>query len=400
LLPTATGTYEWVASYSGDANNRPVSSSKGAEPQDVSPATPGISTVPGGTVVVGSGNRLTDSASLSGGFNPTGSITFTLFAPDGTTVVDTETVAVHGDGTYTTPTGLLPTATGTYEWVATYSGDANNISVSSIKGDEPQAVIPAVPAITTVPGGSVVLGSGNRLTDSASLSGAHNPTGSITFTLFAPNSSTVVDTETVAVNGNGTYTTPSGFLPTAAGTYEWVASYSGDANNNPVSSEKGAEPEKVSPASPAITTTTGGTVTAGRAVLIDSATLSGGFSPTGTITFTLFAPNGSIVDIEQVAVNGNGTYSTLHGFMPAATAPGTYQWVATYSGDSNNNAIASAFGSEPEVAMAAPVQIISKRLFVASNLGHHRHAKVTKPHRHHGKAAHLQNDGLVALLHP
>ena len=123
-------------------------------------------------------------------------------------------------------------------------------------------------------------------------------------------------------------------------------------------------------------------MTAGRGVLTDSATLSGGFNPTGTITFTLFAPNGTVVDIEQVGVNGDGTYSTPHGFLPPAGLPGTYQWVATYSGDPNNTSVASAFGSEPEVAMAAPVQIISKRLFIASNLGGHVHPAVTKPHRH------------------
>src|SRR5262249_11710287 len=45
--------------------------------------------------------------------------------------------------------------------------------------------------------------------------------------------------------GNGTYATPLGFLPTAVGTYQWVANYSGDANNNPVSSAFGDEPQTV-----------------------------------------------------------------------------------------------------------------------------------------------------------
>ena len=45
----------------------------------------------------------------------------------------------------------------------------------------------------------------------------------------------MLDTETATVNGNGTYTTPNGFVPTAIGTYLWSATYSGDSNNNPVS---------------------------------------------------------------------------------------------------------------------------------------------------------------------
>ena len=69
---------------------------------------------------------LKDTATLSGGYNPTGTITFTLYNPNGT-LVDTVTVTVSGDGSYTTPTGYtLPTTgtvTGTYQWDASYSGD-------------------------------------------------------------------------------------------------------------------------------------------------------------------------------------------------------------------------------------------------------------------------------------
>ena len=54
-----------------------------------------------------------------------------------------------------------------------------------------------------------------------------------------------MDTETVTVNGNGTYTTPTGFtLPTTGtvtGTYQWDASYSGDTNNNTASDNNAAD---------------------------------------------------------------------------------------------------------------------------------------------------------------
>ena len=48
---------------------------------------------------------------LSGGYYETGSITFTLYL--GSTLVDTETVPVSGNGTYTTPTGYTLPTTGT-----------------------------------------------------------------------------------------------------------------------------------------------------------------------------------------------------------------------------------------------------------------------------------------------
>ena len=344
-LPTAAGTYEWVASYSGDANNNPTATTKGSEPETVKPASGTMSTTAGGTVVVGAGN-LTDSATLSGAYNPTGTITFTLYAPNGTTVVDVLTDTVNGNGTYNTPTGYLPTATGTYQWVVSYSGDSNNNSASSTKGSEPETVISASPTLGTIPDVAVVIGSGGTLTDSATVLDGYNPTGTITFTLYAPNDTTVVGTEMVAVSGNGTYNTPTGYLPSAGlGTYQWVASYSGDSNNNPVVENIGNEPEAVDPASPTLTASAGGTVVLGSGNnLTDSVTLSEGDNPTGTITFTLFAPGGvSVVDTETITVSGNGAYSTPNGYLP--TAAGSYQWIASYGGDSDNNPASAVTGS-------------------------------------------------------
>jgi hypothetical protein len=89
------------------------------------------------------------------------------------------------------------------------------------------------------------VGSGVSLTDSVTLSGGYNPTGTITFTLIAPDRSTV-DTETAAVSGNGAYGTPAGYLPSLAGVYHWVVSYSGDTNNHSASSASGSDAETVS----------------------------------------------------------------------------------------------------------------------------------------------------------
>jgi hypothetical protein len=86
--------------------------------------------------------------------------------------------------------------------------------------------------------------------------------------------------------------------------------------------------------------------------------------------------------------HGNVTYSTPNGFMP--TVAGTYEWVATYSGDSNNNGVTSLFGSEPENAQQAA--IISKRLFVGSTLADNPqltgkpHHHVRRHHRGHARA--------------
>src|SRR5262249_6842718 len=152
----------------------------------------------------------------------------------------------------------------------------------------------------------------------------------------------------VAVNGNNTYTTPTGFtLPTSgpvAGTYQWVASYSGDVNNNPDFTDTNANEEQVTVLDPTPTLITTASPTAATlgpnaVTLTDTATLSGGFHPTGDIVFELFHNGGTTpVFTEAVDVNGNGSYTTPTGFtLPtSATAAGTYQWVAVYSGDPNN----------------------------------------------------------------
>ena len=156
--------------------------------------------------------------------------------------MDTETVTVTGNGSYTTPTGYTlattGTVTGTYQWDSTYNGDGNNKSVSDNNDcNEQVKVSAACPTITTTPNPTVVKqGTAVCLIDTATLSGGYHETGKITFTLYY--GSKKLDTETVTVNGDGTYTTPNGYpLPSnaAAGVYQWDATYSGDGNNNSVS---------------------------------------------------------------------------------------------------------------------------------------------------------------------
>ncbi len=80
---------------------------------------------------------------MSGGYSPTGTVTFTLY--DGSTLVDTETATVNGDGTYATPTGYkLPTTgnvIGTYQWDVAYSGDVDNTAVSEINATREQVTV-------------------------------------------------------------------------------------------------------------------------------------------------------------------------------------------------------------------------------------------------------------------
>src|SRR5947209_1124694 len=127
-------------------------------------ADPTLSTTPdAATVTLGPPVTLKDTADLEGGLNPTGTITFTLIGPDGSTV-DTEMVPVDGNGFYSTPTGFTPgldpggpDMTGTYQWNATYTGDVNNTAASDIDNPAEQVTVnPASPTLSTLLGSTDV----------------------------------------------------------------------------------------------------------------------------------------------------------------------------------------------------------------------------------------------------
>jgi hypothetical protein len=98
-------------------------------------ATPTLVTKPGATsVTLGkTAPTLTDTATVSGGSNPTGTVTFTLYYDGGASPVYTSPAVALNKGSasasYTLP-GTTVQVAGTYQWDATYSGDTNNNSVS------------------------------------------------------------------------------------------------------------------------------------------------------------------------------------------------------------------------------------------------------------------------------
>ena len=90
-------------------------------------------------------------------------------------------------------------------------------------------------------------------------------------------------------------------------------------------------------------------------VLQDTATLTGSAGATGSIEFKLYATadcSGPPVDDETVTVTGDGSYATTTGYTAAAA--GTYQWTASYSGDTNNNPAASGCGAEQVGISSSP----------------------------------------------
>jgi hypothetical protein len=362
----ASGTWNWTATYPGDSNNNGASSGCTHEMVNVGEAAPTLSTTatttPGTGTTVGTA-VLNDTATLSGAVSPTGmptgTITFDLYAPGDATcagpVVYSEPVTVSGNGSYSTSNTTPANIAGAWKWTASYSGDANNNSATS-DCMESFTVDKATPSLSTTPGPGGAAGS-VMLNDTGNLAGGYNPTGSITFSLYAPGDTTcagpVQYSERVSVSGDGSYPTKNTtFVAELAGTWHWTASYSGDSNNNQLlESDCQQETVTVTKGTPIPKTvpTSGGAQ--GSVVLNDTATLSGGATPrTGTVTFSLYGPADPQCQgpkpayTETVSMSADGSYSTTN--TARATIAGTWHWIATYNGDDNNNSVSSACADE------------------------------------------------------
>src|SRR5207244_3562500 len=203
--------------------------------------------------------------------------------------------------TCTQPTNLPPGAAPPITITVTASeagAITNTATVSSSTADSNQAnntatatttVIKASPKMTT--SATATQTAGGTIQDTATLSGGTSPTGTISFSLYGPNDLTCGGMATSAgsatVSGNGSYSS-SAVTENVAGTYRWIASYSGDANNNRFTTQcnDAGETSTVNKASPAISTTASQGVLAGGQIS-DTAHLAAGTNPTGTITFRL-----------------------------------------------------------------------------------------------------------------
>lgn len=101
-------------------------------------------------------------------------------------------------------------------------------------------------------------------------------------------------------------------------------------------------------AGPTIATTPSGPVPAGGSVS-DTATLAGGASPSGTVTFKLFGPGDAACSTPIATVTAPLSASNAASGPVTAGAAGTYNWMATYNGDANNRPVTSPCGSEQVV---------------------------------------------------
>jgi hypothetical protein len=148
---TSTTNLWFQATYSGDDHNTgPVSSECTTEPLTTIPNQPTITTKLSATGTVDAGTSVTDQATIAGATSDAGgTVDYAVYSDDTckTLVKDLGTKDVT-DGTVGPSDAFVPTAAGNLFFQAKYSGDANNVAVSSDCKTEPLTV--QVASVTTL----------------------------------------------------------------------------------------------------------------------------------------------------------------------------------------------------------------------------------------------------------
>jgi hypothetical protein len=370
-----------VGSYSVTTSAAGASSASFSLTNDA--ATPSITTTQLQTTAV-VGTAIADTATVTGGYNPTGTVTFNLYNnPNGTgTPLFTDPNEPLSGGTATSK-GYTTTATGTDYWVATYNGDNNNNSVTSTANAEPVSITPATPSITTtqVQTTAVV---GTAIADTATVTGGYNPTGTVTFNLYNNNNASgtplFTDTETLV----GGVATSKGTTQ-AAGTDYWVATYNGDSNNNSVTSGLAAEPVTVTPANTMTTlTSSANPAVPGQAVTftaIIAAVAPGGGTPTGSVTFT---SNGTTLSGVTYSVVGGQLQASVTTSYVSSCSP-----VITASYNNSDGNYKGSSNSLTQTVLAPGVYVSGTTLYIIGGSTSSDTASV--------KPAGSKNDGSTGL---
>jgi hypothetical protein len=237
--PTPAGSFSLNATYSGDAfNNAAISP---CEPLTVNKVSPTLTTKledsTGATVTsITVGSAIRDKVILSNTFQASGLLAYTLFN-NGACMELGMTVS-----TITVANGVVPdlisqsfNTPGFFSINETYSGDINN---NGAQGRCEPLTVKAVPTLATVIRSSTGAAAttilvGSSVHDTALLSGGlGNVNGTVIYFLFpsidCASGGTITSTVTVT----------NGFVPDStaetfntAGSFSWVAFYSGDPNN-------------------------------------------------------------------------------------------------------------------------------------------------------------------------
>jgi len=319
------------------------------------PAAPPNLVVDGSDAEIGEVIHATAELSESPG--ATGEISFEVFGSDDPTCTGTalaqSSATVSGEGQYLSA-DFEPTAAGSYYWTARYSGDSENEPAESVCGAT-SVVDKASPGMT----GSASSGTlGGTIHDDVTLTGGFSPGGEVTFRVYAAsdtNCETPLKTSTATVSGGKAVS--EDFTPQHAGEFRWSAGYGGDSDNEPfeLACDAGGQSSTVAKASPSLT----GSASSGSVggAIHDTVTVTGGFSPGGNVSFSVYAPDDTkcTTALKTSSAPIQSGKATSEDF--ATPQAGEFLWTASYPGDADNKAFelgCNAANQTSSVAKAAP----------------------------------------------
>jgi sugar lactone lactonase YvrE len=318
------GQHSLSANYTGDTLDAP-STSVPLTAQVTIATTQALLTSSANPSFTGSPLTLTATVNSNGGL-PTGNVAFL----DGGNTIGTQPLNSQGVATLTIST-LQP---GIHKLTARYVGDTLDAPATS------PAVSQQIAEKTTV--NLVSSQNPSLLTDNVTftvtvgngVSGAP-PTGQVTLT---DGGSTI---GTATLDGNGVATFP--ITAPALGQHNMVATYSGDNQNVPVTSETLVQIVNLRPSTTSLTASPTQLSTGQPLQLISVVQGQGPKLPTGTVTFA----SGSTV-LGSATVDSTGLAT-----VTVQPMQGVYKIVATYSGDS---LFASSVSAGTSVTVGPPIE--------------------------------------------
>ena len=413
FTPTAPGSYRWIAAYSGDANYPGVTSAcnDANETSVVTQAVATIATQATPTVTIGSPIR--DVATVTGAPGPRSRphrhgqlhrlrtrTTPPAPAPPSSPAPPGPSPAAPAHG-HLGPLHARPPPVPT-------GGSPPTAATPTTRRSPARATTPTrrrwsprpVATIATQATPTVTIGS--PITDVATVTGAagpgaRRPPAPSRFTRLRPQRrhlhrrppSSPAPPGPLA-GGPPPTATSADFTPTAPGTYRWIAAYSGDANYPAVTSacNDANETSVVNQGVATVVTQATPNVTIGSPIS-DVATVTGGPAPAPRPPARSTSPSSAPTTPPAPAPPSSPAPTAAAGRRPAAdghlgpftpTAPGTYRWIAAYSGDANYPAVTSVCNDANETSVVAQARGHHRHPGHADR--HHRQPDLRRRHRH------------------
>jgi hypothetical protein len=332
------GAYSWQLGYSGNATYAAASR---CAPLTVTRVTPSIALSVSSTKnPMRAGGTARGTATMSGATATAGgTVTYTVYA---NSACSTQLTLTNNPSTVVVANAVVPASAaismdvaGTVYWRATYAGDANNNAAASacvslnVQTARPKLTLAVSPAVSPMVAGGTATGTAT-LTKATSTAG-----GTVTYTVYA--ASNCNGSPISATNNPNTVTVSNRNVPTSAaitfsqvGTIYWRAAYSGDANNNSVTSAcRALTVAKSTPGlalnvMPAVSPMLAGGTARGAATLSGATATAG-----GTATYAVYTDGGCTTQL--TATNNPSTVTVTNATVPNSAAitfaqSGTVYW--------------------------------------------------------------------------